>query len=108
MAMTNMKLSPDEAKDANACCVSDSEGGPAYPYGLSLNLTDEVLKKLGIKNAPAVGEKMMLMATVEVTGTSQYENQKGKDTNVNLQITDMELSGDGSSAADRLYGKENG
>lgn len=104
MALTNMKLTPKEAKEESGCCVADGDSGPAYPYGLSLNLSDEVLAKLGITEAPAVGEKMTLVATVEVTGTSQYENQSGKDVNVNLQITDMELTGDGKSAAKRMYG----
>lgn len=104
--MIDMKLTAKEAKAEVACCPAE-EGGPAYPYGLSLNLDDEVLAKLGLTELPAVGTKMMLMAVVEVTGTSQYSNQDGKEGNVNLQITAMDLQpADKPSAAERLYGKK--
>lgn len=107
MAMVNMKLTPKEAKDESGCCVAPSDGeAPAYPYGLSLSLSDESLTKLGIKTPPGVGEKLTLVATVEVTSTSQYESQSGKDANVSLQITDMELTGDGTPAAKRMYGSD--
>lgn len=100
--MINMKMTPDEAK---AECSPMEDGGPAYPYGLSISLDDEVLAKLGITTPPAVGAKMTLQAMVEVTNTSQYENQDGKDVCISLQITDMELSGAGDpSAASVLYG----
>lgn len=103
MAMTSMKLTAEEAKEENSCMSTDD--APAYPYGLCLNLDDEVLAKLGITTLPAVGSKMMLQATVEVTANSQYENQDGKDISISLQITDMDLSGDhGPSAATVLYG----
>jgi hypothetical protein len=106
MALIDMKLTAKEAKAEVACCPSE-DSGPAYPYGLSLNLDDEVLAKLGLTEMPAVGAKMMLMAEVEVTGTSQYSNQDGKEGNVNLQITAMELNpSDKPSAAERLYGKK--
>lgn len=103
MAMTNMKLTADEAKEASCCMPED--GGPAYPYGLSINLDDETLTKLGITTLPAPGTKLTLNALVEVTNTSQYENQEGKDISISLQITDMELSGaEAKSAASILYG----
>lgn len=92
MSLVNMKLTPEEAKEESGCCSPSSDGDPAYPYGLSVNLCDEVLQKLGITTLPTVGTTLMLTARVEVTNTSQYENQDGKEININLQITDMELS----------------
>lgn len=107
MALTDMKLTPAEAKDANSCCAPDSDdGGPKYPYGLSINLDDEALAKLGITTLPAVGGLMRLTATVEVTSTSQYERQDEKEISINLQITAMELGATQAepSAATVLYG----
>jgi hypothetical protein len=106
MAFINMKLSPKEAKEEMDCCAPSGEEGPAYPYGLSLSLSNEVLTKLGMTSPPSVGSKLLLAAMVEVTSNSQYENQEGKEANVSLQITDMELTATGKSAAQRLYGKD--
>lgn len=105
MALIDMKLTPAEAKDADLCCAPSDDGGPKYPYGLSINLDDETLAKLGITTLPAVGAVMQLTASVEVTSTSQYERQDEKEININLQITAMELGGAPSpSAATVLYG----
>lgn len=105
MALVNMKLTPEEAKEADGC-VAPSDGGPAYPWGLSLYLDDETLAKLGITQLPDVGSRLTLSAIVEVTSNSQRQTQEGKTVNMDLQITDMELSGTRAepSAASVLYG----
>lgn len=103
MAMVNMKLSPEEAKNELGCVPSDGKG-PAYPYGLCLYLDDETLAKLGVTSLPDVGTKMQLVATVEVASNSQRQTQDGKTVNMDLQITDMELTGDKPDLAARMYG----
>ncbi|OZI23743.1 hypothetical protein CAL26_09950 [Bordetella genomosp. 9] len=103
--MTDMALSPDEAKKENSCLMGDdSDDGPKYPYGLSLSLDAVTLKKLGITQLPKVGETMHLMAVAEVSTTSQYENQSGSEMCVNLQITQLDLGGEGPGPAASLYG----
>lgn len=89
--MISMKLTPEEAKQENGMDAVAGEQR-AYPYGLCLSLDDETLTKLGLSQPPAVGTRMVLHALVEVTTTSQYENQDGKDLSVSLQVTDMELA----------------
>jgi hypothetical protein len=107
MALKSMALTPDEAKEEMGCCASpDSadDDAPKYPYGLTLNLDDEVLAKLGITTPPTVGTRMMVTAMVNVTSTSQYATQSGTDASVNLQITDMDLTGaPASDQAQRMY-----
>jgi hypothetical protein len=51
---------------------------PKYPYGLTINLDDETLAKLG---SPAAhrGHRMTLTARVEVCSTSQYQDRKGEN-----------------------------
>lgn len=104
--MISMKLTPEEAKDEAGCCVPEPGEGPAYPYGLCLYLDDETLTKLGITTLPDVGTKMQLTAVVEVTSNSQRQTQDGKTVNMDLQITDMELSGSEAQKdqATMLYG----
>lgn len=105
MALIDMKLTPEESKDLLGCCApSDTNDGPAYPYGLSIYLDDETLKKLGITTMPDVGSKLTLHAVVEVTGNSQRQTQEGKTVNMDLQITDMELAGTpAADPAQRMY-----
>lgn len=109
--MPNLALSPEEAKkEYGDCCVSpEGENLPKYPYGLSLYLDDDTLKKLGITDLPKVGTSMPATITVTVTGTSQRATQSSKEgeqmrTCVDLQITDMDITTPTKSAADVLYG----
>lgn len=102
-----MKMSPEEAQEQyGSSPVSEA---PQYPYGLQIQLDEEALAKLGLPVLPQVGEKMIITARVEVTSVSQYENQmSGKEKNVSLQITDMELGADkeDQSAENAIYGSQ--
>lgn len=108
MKLVSMKTTPAEAKKEADEWAGKATTQPEYPYGLTICLDDDMLKKLGIAGMPAVGTPMTLTAKVEVCSASQYSTV-GKDTeqNVSLQITDMSLEGDsGPSVADRLYAKK--
>lgn len=107
--MPNLKMTKQEAKDeyGGSCVPSDSDL-PIYPYGLTLYLDDDTLKKLGITDLPKVGSTMLAQITVSVTGTSQRATQSGKEgetmrTCVDLQITDMDIAPPAQSAASVLY-----
>lgn len=104
MNLTDMKLSPDEAKEMNSCIGDSTDGGPKYPWGLTVSLDDATLRKLGMGELPEVGQQMHLMAVVEVCSTSQHANQDGTDRCVSLQITQMGLEGEGPQPAQVLYG----
>lgn len=67
-----------------------------------------MLLKLGISELPPVGTKFTLTAIVEVTSNVSRENQEGRESNLDLQITDMELNAAERTDADRaakLYDK---
>ena len=106
MNLTDMKLSPAEAKemDCSAGCLGGDDGGPKYPWGLILSLDDDTLRKLGVSELPKVGQQMHLMAVVEVCTTSQHANQDGTDKCVSLQITQLGLEGAAPDPAQVLYG----
>ena len=108
--MANLALTKDEAKSEYGVEPSD-DSLPKYPYGLTLYLDDDTLKKLGITDLPKVGTSMPATITVMVTGTSQRATQSSKDgeqmhTCVDLQITDMDLTMPQKTAADVLYGSK--
>jgi hypothetical protein len=107
--MISMKLTPAEAK-AETYLGEAEEGGPEYPYGLTICIDDDELVKLGIDpaNLPKIGDVFYIEAKAEVCSTSQYANQGGNDTTMSLQITDMSLSttdddADKPDIATRLY-----
>lgn len=80
---------------------------PQYPYGLTVRLDNDSLKKLGITDLPEVGEKMTLIAKVEVSSASQHAVKGGDDSkSVELQITDMCLEDEAEpkDASKELYG----
>jgi hypothetical protein len=106
MALTSMKMSPEEAKEEYGTCEPSAANAPEYPYGLTLSLNDESMTQLGMSTLPAVGSKVMITAMATVTSTSSDSRQDGDtEQRVGLQITDMELgAAAGKSAADTLYG----
>lgn len=103
--LVSMKLAPEKNR---AYGEPVSIERPAYPYGLMLRLETEQLEALGIKDdLPVVGEKLMVLARVEVTSVSEHEDQGGGyRCDVSLQVTDLALEpnkGDGKKAAAKLY-----
>lgn len=107
--MTNLAMTREQAKSEYGVEPADDDL-PKYPYGLSLYLDDDTLKKLGITDLPKVGTSLPATITVMVTGTSQRATQSSKDgeqmrTCVDLQITDMDIAMPSKSAADVLYGQ---
>jgi len=91
MALVNMKT------DAQKTILAESpvESKPEYPYGLSINLEDASLAKLGIDKLPEVGGTMMIKARVKVESASIHDGQGGRKKSLSLQITDMELGSEG-------------
>lgn len=105
-----MQMSKDEIKEASMC--SPSESKVQYPYGLSITLDDESLKKLGMLDAlPAVGSEIQLTAKATVTSVSQNARAEpgdvaDKEQRLSLQITDLETNaGREPSTEEKLYKK---
>lgn len=108
--LVSMKLSKKDT-DAKMEPSSLATEKPSYPWGLSLSLDSDVLKKLGLASDDfTAGSSMALIAKVDVTRVSseEVEGQESRDS-VSLQITALCLE-DGASTASKaagaLYGKE--
>lgn len=103
--MINMKNSHKATETLLECCSSEQ---PEYPYGLCISLDTDSLNKLGLTELPEIGTVLTLLARVEVTSVSQYERSDGKNRDVSLQITDMELKKEGAAPnAQFLYPNSN-
>lgn len=105
MALVNMKMSSEERGEYTGQAIEVKE--PTYPYGLSIDLDDGSMEKLGITALPKVGTEMMITAKVVVKSVSsnQYEGSDA-ESRMCLQITDMEIGGENKKQdkAESLYG----
>lgn len=91
MNLVNMQQTEEEAKEYGM--VSAPGDAPKYPHGLCLCLNDGTLEKLGIKELPAVGSTLLVMAHATVTSVRSSQQMDGdKESGVDLQITEMALS----------------
>lgn len=101
--MISTKMSKEEAKEYAS--GPSAENAPAYSWGTSICLDDDLLTRLGFTEPPPVGTVLTLNAKVTVTSTGVNQQQDGdKESRCEMQITDMELKGDGPDAANVLYG----
>lgn len=106
MSLVNMKMSQEERGEYTDGAKPME---PTYPYGLSIDLDDGSMEKLGITALPKVGTEMMITAKVVVKSVSsnQYEGSDA-ESRMCLQITDMEIGGESKKQdkAKSLYGDD--
>ena len=78
-----------------------------YPYGLSINLDEESMEKLGI-GPMSVGSEVKFIASAKVTSVSEHESEGSEKTeNMTLQITEMDIDmAHDSDVAERFYGED--
>jgi hypothetical protein len=90
--MIDMKLTSDQSPASMMLGTQPTEAnGPQYPYGLTISLDNDAIKKLAIGELPNVGKQMVLNAQVEVIAVSKDSGQIEDGRRVELQITAMEL-----------------
>lgn len=105
MGLVNMARSQDEMRGAQPALEKSDE--PKYPYGLRISLDNDSLKKLGVKELPAVGDTLMIKANVTVVSTSENESAEGGEYKCcDLQITDLGLGKQAREVGtDKIYSK---
>ena len=104
--MKSMKMTAAETKEAMPSPAKMD--APQYPYGLRLELSAEVLEKLGI-TLPGVGDELEIKAIGKVVSAHASESEGGhKHASCSVQITDMDVEGESSikSITGRLYKKK--
>ena len=97
--LVDMKRSKKDRKSDEAVSSSHEK----FPYGLSINLEDESLTKLGFKNLPKVGTKVKVVAEGVVTSVNTHERSGGKPSrNIAIQLEKMSVKGPKSTAVDAV------
>lgn len=89
--MHPMALTKKEAKAQSAPMPAMESKGPRYPWGLSLNLDSETMKKLKIGEL-AAGQVVMLAGKAKVTRCEETEDESGERYSATVQITDLALT----------------
>lgn len=108
--LVSMKLSKRDAAAMKEPSTLATDG-PEYPWGLSLSLDNDSLKKLGLSADDfSTGTQMGIIAKVEVKRVSS-EDVDGDEPreSVTLQITALCVEDDAASAgkaAGALYGEK--
>ncbi|CAB4131910.1 hypothetical protein UFOVP137_28 [uncultured Caudovirales phage] len=85
-----------------------------YSYGTSIDLDGEVIEALGLNGQLAAGQKVTIQAIGVVVRRSEEleagDDSGGKDTNVCIQLTDIDVKQSGKpntqAAATMLYGDD--
>lgn len=87
----NMKISAAEKKKMIPSAVQEIGKGPEYPWGLTIDLEDAALKKLGMKDMPEVGTECMIHAVGKVVRVSESASEKNETRSMQIQITKMSI-----------------
>lgn len=105
MTMKDLKITKDEAKkEAKNYATIGPSDGERYSYGTRVTLDDTELKKLGIKELPAVGTVVMFEAKAKVISSRQSATESNNSRSIELQITHMDLE-EGESAEEVKEGE---
>lgn len=94
MALTDLKITKTEAKTKSESMAIGTADTERYSYGTRMTLDDAELKKLGIKELPAVGTVLMFEAKAKVISSRQSASEGSNSRNVELQITHMDFEAD--------------
>lgn len=85
--LVDMRRSKKERK-SNEVAIEE----PSLPFGLSITLDDDSLKKLGFKELPAVGSKMVVAAIGTVKSVSERSSSRRKNRDVSIDLERLDVS----------------
>lgn len=98
--LVSMKRTKAEKKGKSGASISSTERED-YPYGLSISLDAETIKKLGLSEDLQVGDVVELRAKAKVRSMSQSSSEEGgENRDLSLQITDLCVEDEGEEAAE--------
>ena len=86
--LVDMKMSKKQS--TNEFAVSEDKD-PRFPHGLSINLNDDSMKKLGFDELPVIGTEMIVVGVGKVTRASENRSQSGVDRDLQIQLERIEV-----------------
>lgn len=102
-----VEIVKEKYDDSVVCCESDADDAH-YPYGTSIELSDEMVEALGLGEMKA-GDQVGVIAKAFIKSKSEHSSERvgeedDKSSNVCIQFTDIEVAKEMSDAAESLYG----
>lgn len=88
--MVDVKYTKAEQKEEYGE-MADGSNMPDYPYGLTINLDDCCLSKLGITDLPEVGDEYHIVAVGKVTRISTSADEDEEENRMTIQIMFMQM-----------------
>lgn len=99
MPEDQVKIKKESSSDSITCC-SD---GNRYPWGTSLQFSDELLDELGIDKL-AIGDIVEVRAFAFVDSKSEHSNRENAEKTIGIQLTTVKLRREEGDRAEVLYG----
>ena len=96
MKMVDLARTPAQLKEEREI------ESPVYSWGLELRLEEEELQKLGLKELPAVGESLRLVAVARVMRASSEERAKGTERELVLKVHQLALAPGGEQRLESM------
>lgn len=101
--LVDLSYTPKELEEEKTEQKLGSPPQPMYPYGTAICLCNDELEKLGLdKQELDTGDMLHLVALAKITSVTKNDTTEGQKTRVELQITQMGVSG-----MDEEEGEEN-
>lgn len=109
--MVDLLETPKQEQNAGYGMTSPAmpmvDNKPRYPYGLCIELNEEVMEKLGIDELPEVGTMIHGVYMAKVTSIRANATEENSSKGMSLQITHMALEDEDreTSYSETLYDK---
>jgi hypothetical protein len=107
MALKDLAYTKAEQKERNSpkgVNIGYPGSSERYPYGLRIDLNNDVMQKLGLKSLPKTGTEVYLTACAKVVSTAVNDRDGKTEKRMELQITSMEIDEEEESAEDAIFG----
>lgn len=94
-----IEIKKSSSESPALCCPDDED----YPYGTTLDFSDEMVDALGI-GALDIGSIVEVHGLAYVKRKSEDSNEEGSHKSVTLQMTSISAGSDEHSRVTKLYG----
>ena len=101
MPENQVKIKKEKGAPDVTCCSDDNY----YPYGTSLNFSDDMVDELGAGNL-ARGDVVEVRGYAFVDSTSERDDSDGSHKDVRIQLTSLKLTRENDDRVKTLYGEK--
>jgi len=94
-----IEIKKNKSESTALCCPDNEE----YPYGTSLDFSDEMVDMLGVGSL-AINDIVEIRGFAYVQSKSEHDSESHSSKSVSLQLTAVNISTNDNSRVNKLYG----